>query len=95
MSTTASTAPIADQAPAASAPGTLTLNAAFAGVRRVPQPVNDANRTYAPASPERAELKARLKAWKPGKPKETRGTLAKYAKLVSSASEGAVTDKYL
>ena len=41
------------------------------------------------------DLKARLKAWKPRKPKETRGTLAKYAKLVTSASEGAVTDKYL
>jgi 1-pyrroline-5-carboxylate dehydrogenase len=62
MSTTASTAPVADQAPAASAPGTITLNAAFAGVRRVPPPVNDPNRTYAPGSPERADLKARLKA---------------------------------
>ncbi len=41
------------------------------------------------------ELKARLKAWRPRKPKETRGVLAKYAKLVTSASEGAVTDKYL
>jgi dihydroxy-acid dehydratase len=41
------------------------------------------------------EIVARLKAWKPKKPKETRGTLAKYAKLVTSASEGAVTDKYL
>jgi dihydroxy-acid dehydratase len=41
------------------------------------------------------EIKARLKAWKPKKPKETRGALAKYAKLVTSASEGAVTDKNL
>jgi dihydroxy-acid dehydratase len=41
------------------------------------------------------ELKARLKAWKPKKPRETRGVLAKYAKLVTSASLGAVTDKYL
>ncbi|MFO1447618.1 MAG: dihydroxy-acid dehydratase [Opitutaceae bacterium] len=41
------------------------------------------------------ELKARLKAWKPKKAKETRGVLAKYAKLVTSASEGAVTDKNL
>jgi 1-pyrroline-5-carboxylate dehydrogenase len=31
-------------------------------VRRVPQPVNDVSRTYAPGSPERAELKARLKS---------------------------------
>jgi dihydroxy-acid dehydratase len=41
------------------------------------------------------ELKSRLKAWKPKKPKETRGALAKYAKLVTTASEGAVTDKNL
>src|SRR3982751_4142172 len=40
--------------------GTATL-AAFNGVRRVPQPVNDPNRSYAPGTPERAELKARLK----------------------------------
>ena len=39
-----------------------TLNAAFAGIRRVPAPVNDPNKTYAPGSPERAELKARLKS---------------------------------
>jgi 1-pyrroline-5-carboxylate dehydrogenase len=36
--------------------------AAFSGVRRVPHPVNDPNRSYAPGSPERADLKARLKA---------------------------------
>jgi 1-pyrroline-5-carboxylate dehydrogenase len=36
--------------------------AAFGGVRRVPTPVNDANRSYAPGSPERAELKARLQS---------------------------------
>ena len=41
------------------------------------------------------EIKARLKAWHPKKPKETRGALAKYARLVTSASEGAVTDKNL
>jgi dihydroxy-acid dehydratase len=41
------------------------------------------------------ELKARLKAWKPKKPRETRGVLAKYAKLVTSASLGAVTDRDL
>jgi 1-pyrroline-5-carboxylate dehydrogenase len=35
--------------------------AAVAGNRRVPQPINDANRSYAPGSPERADLKARLK----------------------------------
>jgi dihydroxy-acid dehydratase len=41
------------------------------------------------------DIKARLKKWRPKAPKETRGALAKYAKLVTSASEGAVTDKYL
>jgi dihydroxy-acid dehydratase len=41
------------------------------------------------------ELKARLQAWKPKAPRETRGVLAKYARLVASASEGAVTDKHL
>jgi dihydroxy-acid dehydratase len=41
------------------------------------------------------EIKARQKGWKPKVPKETRGALAKYAKLVTSASEGAVTDKNL
>lgn len=38
------------------------------------------------------ELSERMKKWRPPKPKETKGILAKYAKLVSSASEGAVTD---
>ncbi len=37
-------------------------------------------------------ISQRLKAWKAAPPKEKRGTLAKYAKLVSSASEGAITD---
>jgi dihydroxy-acid dehydratase len=41
------------------------------------------------------ELKTRLKAWKARKPTVTRGILAKYAKLVTTASEGAVTDKNL
>ncbi|MES2694471.1 MAG: dihydroxy-acid dehydratase [Verrucomicrobiota bacterium] len=41
------------------------------------------------------DMKTRLKAWKPGKRKETHGVLAKYAHTVTSASEGAVTDKYL
>ena len=40
----------------------VTLNAAFAGIRRVPQPVNEPNKTYAPGSPEKAALKARLKS---------------------------------
>jgi dihydroxy-acid dehydratase len=42
-----------------------------------------------------AELARRRKAWKAPKPRYTHGVLAKYAALVSSASEGAVTDKGL
>jgi dihydroxy-acid dehydratase len=41
------------------------------------------------------EIAARLAAWKKPAPRYTRGLLAKYAKTVASASEGAVTDKYL
>ena len=43
----------------------------------------------------KAELARRKKDWKAPKPRYTRGVLAKYAKLVTSASEGAVTDKHL
>ena len=38
-------------------------------------------------------IQARLRAWKPRKPNARRGALAKYARLVTNASEGAVTDK--
>jgi len=37
------------------------------------------------------EIENRLKKWKPPSPRYTRGVMAKYAKLVSSASEGAIT----
>jgi 1-pyrroline-5-carboxylate dehydrogenase len=40
----------------------VTLHAAFAGVRRVPQPVNEPVNTYAPGTAPRAALKARLKS---------------------------------
>ena len=43
----------------------------------------------------KGEIAARLAKWKKPKPRYTRGVLAKYAEAVSSASEGAVTDKYL
>jgi dihydroxy-acid dehydratase len=39
------------------------------------------------------ELDERRRAWKAPAPHYTRGVLAKYAKLVSSASLGAVTDR--
>ena len=37
------------------------------------------------------EIQARLDEWTPPAPRYTRGVMAKYARLVSSASEGAVT----
>ena len=40
------------------------------------------------------EIKNRLARWKPPKPTVTRGTLAKYAHLVSDASQGALTDLF-
>jgi 1-pyrroline-5-carboxylate dehydrogenase len=55
-----------DSAPASAAPaiesrpGAQPLTGTFAGVPRVPTPVNDINKSYLPGSPERAELKARL-----------------------------------
>jgi dihydroxy-acid dehydratase len=39
-----------------------------------------------------AELRRRKAAWKPRKPYATAGVLAKYARLVGSASAGAVTE---
>ena len=38
-----------------------------------------------------SEIAARLKAWTPPPPRYTSGVMAKYAKLVASASEGAIT----
>jgi dihydroxy-acid dehydratase len=37
------------------------------------------------------EIQKRLKAWKPPPPRYTSGVMAKYARLVSSAAEGAIT----
>src|SRR6476469_6145536 len=62
----APTAPVAPSAPApqsddlgnrARADGALL---GFSGIRRTPPPVNEPVRSYAPGTPERAELKARL-----------------------------------
>ncbi|MDD9890880.1 MAG: dihydroxy-acid dehydratase [Gammaproteobacteria bacterium] len=41
------------------------------------------------------EIQARLDGWQKPEPRYTRGVLAKYAATVTSASEGAVTDKYI
>ncbi len=40
------------------------------------------------------EVQKRLDSWSQPQPKEKRGVLAKYAKLVSSASKGAITDGF-
>jgi 1-pyrroline-5-carboxylate dehydrogenase len=62
MTTTASPARAANDATSSPDTARPILDAAFAGIRRVPPPINEPNRSYAPGTPERAELKARLKA---------------------------------
>lgn len=54
--------------------------------------VIDADRRTITLGISKAEIKRRLAGWKAPKPRYTRGVLAKYAKLVCSASKGAVTD---
>ncbi|MEQ1437885.1 dihydroxy-acid dehydratase [Fontimonas sp. SYSU GA230001] len=52
----------------------------------------DAHRHLIQLNVDDAELARRRAAWKQPAPRYTRGVLAKYAKLVGSASKGAVTD---
>ena len=52
----------------------------------------DAPRRFVQLSISDEELKQRRQMWQPPVPRYTRGVLAKYAKLVSSSSIGAVTD---
>ena len=52
----------------------------------------DASRRTIAVAVSAAELARRRKAWRAPKPYATAGVLAKYARTVSSASEGAVTD---
>ncbi|MGC2705763.1 MAG: dihydroxy-acid dehydratase, partial [Candidatus Acidiferrales bacterium] len=42
----------------------------------------------------KANLEERRAQWKPPAPNYTTGVMAKYAKLVSSASQGAVTSAF-
>ena len=51
----------------------------------------DADKGRVDVELSKKEMRARLKKWKPAKPRYTRGVMAKYASLVGSASEGAVT----
>jgi len=52
----------------------------------------DAKRRLLQLNVPAKELAARRKKWKPPKPRYTQGLLAKYMKLVSTASRGAITD---
>ena len=52
----------------------------------------DAERRRLDVDLSEAELARRRASWKPHAPAYTSGVLAKYAKLVSSSSLGAVTD---
>ena len=55
----------------------------------------DAHRLLIQLNVDESEIMKRRQAWSPPKSKYTRGLLAKYAHLVSSASKGAVTDHNL
>ncbi|HEU4645410.1 MAG TPA: dihydroxy-acid dehydratase [Burkholderiales bacterium] len=52
----------------------------------------DAKRQLIQLNVPAKEIAARRKKWKAPKPRYTRGLLAKYMKLVSTASKGAITD---
>jgi dihydroxy-acid dehydratase len=55
----------------------------------------DAEKNRIDVNIDDAELEKRRAAWQQPAPRYTHGVLAKYAKLVATASEGAVTDKDL
>src|SRR5260221_8312284 len=54
----------------------------------------DAHKQLIPLNVSDDELARRRAAWKQPKPRFTRGLLAKYAYLVSTATKGAVTDSF-
>ena len=73
-------------APEAFAGGTIAL------VQEGDSITIDARRRLLQLNVPEAELERRRAAWHPPAPRYTRGVLAKYARLVSTASRGAVTD---
>ena len=75
--------------PEASAGGPLAL------VKNGDKIILDAEKRQLTLAVSTADLAARRRAWKPPKPRYTRGVLAKYASAVTSASLGAVTDDHL
>jgi dihydroxy-acid dehydratase len=68
------------------------VGGALALVREGDSITIDADRRLLQLSVPEAELSRRKSAWKPPPPRYRTGVLAKYAKLVSSSSLGAVTD---
>jgi dihydroxy-acid dehydratase len=75
-------------APEAAVGGTIAL------VRDGDSITVDAHRLLLQLNVDDAELARRRAAWTPPAPRYTRGVLAKFAKLASSASRGAVTDGF-
>ncbi|KAM3516692.1 hypothetical protein NHJ13051_009671 [Beauveria bassiana] len=55
--------------------------------------VIDAEKRVIDLAVAKDEMAARRKAWKPPPPRYTRGTLTKYARLITDTSSGYVTDK--
>jgi dihydroxy-acid dehydratase len=76
-------------APEAAVGGTIAL------VRDGDSIIIDAHRHLLQLEIDDEELARRRAAWRPPAPRYTRGVLAKYARLVSSAAHGAVTDRDL
>ena len=52
----------------------------------------DAHRLLVELNVDAGELARRRAQWRPPEPRHTRGLLAKYRRLVSTASIGAITD---
>jgi len=73
-------------APEAAVGGTIAL------VRESDSITIDAEQRLLQLNVDDEELARRRAQWQPPKPKYTTGVMAKYAKLVSTASKGAVTD---
>lgn len=71
------------------------VGGAIALVREGDTILIDAERRLLELQVPAAELEARRAAWRAPAPRYTRGVLAKFAALVSGASEGAITDGHL
>ena len=55
----------------------------------------DAHRLLLQLNVAEPEIARRRAAWKQPAPRYTKGVLAKFAKLASTASKGAITDEHL